>query len=298
MTLYAVAGLDQKIELPVPLILAILPPSQTLNRPGFPLRQPPKWIQHETGNPRVGANALMHSRYLDQGAPDQFGRPQQLSYHFTVDDGVIYQKVPINEVSWQAADGGGPGNYQCISSELCINQGIVVLKSRHNAEALAGAILKAKGRTAADVGRHWDYNFALAPAYRHHCPDQMMNEGYWPTFVANVATIITGLPPKPPVVWPKPIIPSWMNDADLAKGIDRTLNGVTMHACRRSWKATKATPRYRTASLSADKLGPDIKRGESFLGEFIFLISSGWWILTRYGTRVYMGDCVPKAVIG
>lgn len=205
MTLYAVAGLATKIDLPVPLIINLLPTWQTNQRPGIPLAQPPFWIQHETGNTKPGAGALMHRTYLFQGAPDNNGNPQVLSYHFTVDDHVIYQLLPVDEVSWQAADGAGPGNMQSISCELCVNVDGNKALSRRNAEALCGGVMKALKRPPSAITRHWDRNWGeccnrpcdVQCGNRHHCPDQMMSEGYWPTFVTNSAKIIVGGTPVP-----------------------------------------------------------------------------------------------------
>lgn len=193
MSLYAVSGLPVKIELPVPLYVDLISPYQKNQRPGLTLWSPPKWIQHETANENAGADASMHNRWLHSGADGQV-----VSFHFVVDDHSIYQMIPITEVTWQAADGNGPGNFQCISCELCVNAGADERKARNNAEALCGGILKALGQPASAIGRHWDYNFANDPSVRHHCPDHMMNEGYWPTFVANAAKIIQGGAPVPP----------------------------------------------------------------------------------------------------
>jgi N-acetylmuramoyl-L-alanine amidase len=188
MALYTVAGLPTQIDLPVPLHVVLIPTTQTLQRPGITRARPGYWVQHETGNPSAGANALFHQRYLANGAPDNAGNPQQLSYHFTCDDTAIYQMIPVDEVTWQAADGSGPGNMAGISCELCINQGIDKAKSRHNAEALAGGVMKALKMPTGNCRRHYDFNFA--DPNRHHCPDEMMSEGYWPTFVANVDKIV------------------------------------------------------------------------------------------------------------
>jgi hypothetical protein len=188
MALYRVAGLTTPIELPVPLIVDLIPTEQTNQRPGIKRQTPGYWVQHETGNPDPGAGAAMHSRYLDQGAPNQYGVSQKLSYHFTVDSGVIYQKIPIDEVTWQAADGDGQGNMSGISCELCINPESDKATARHNAEALAGGVMRALGMGVDRVKRHWDFNSGSTD--RHHCPDLMMSEGYWPTFVENVGKII------------------------------------------------------------------------------------------------------------
>ena len=95
MTLYEVAGMSRKIDLPVPLVIDLIPVGQIKQRPGTLRQTPGYWVQHETGNPSPGAGALMHSRYLHQGAPNASGVSQTLSYHFTCDDTVIYQMIQV-----------------------------------------------------------------------------------------------------------------------------------------------------------------------------------------------------------
>jgi hypothetical protein len=195
MTLYAVAGLPTKIDLPVPLTIDLIPTWQTNQRPGIPRRLPGAWVQHETANPSSGANAYFHNVWLHNGA-----NGSQLSFHFVVDDHSIYQMIPVNEVTWQAADGAGNGNMAGVSCELCVNSDGNESMARKNAEALAGGVMKSLEMVSPDqCTRHYDYNWADPD--RHHCPDHMMSEGYWPTFQANVATVITG--GTQPMTFPK-----------------------------------------------------------------------------------------------
>ncbi len=196
MTLYSVAGLNTQIELPVPLIVWLIPTSQTNQRPGIKRRTPGAWVQHETANYNVGAGAKMHAQYLHNGAEGN-----TLSYHFTVDDGVIYQMIPVDEVTWQAADAAGPGNMAGVSCELCVNRGIDMARARANAEALAGGIIKALGMPSKPT-RHYDYN--QDDPDRHYCPKEMMTSGYWPTFVENVERIATGTTSTEPTPFPIP----------------------------------------------------------------------------------------------
>lgn len=211
MAVYPVVGLPGPgIELPVPLSHDIIPLSQSNQRPGIKRQTPGYWVQHETANTSPGADAAMHDRWLHNGADGA-----QLSFHFCVDDGAIYQMIPVDEVTWQAADGSGPGNMSGISCELCVNAGIDTAKARHNAEALAGGIMKALGMGVDRCKRHYDFN--AADPNRHHCPDEMMSEGYWDTFVANVGKIIAGgkATPEPfPITWiPGAVGPQTIGDA-------------------------------------------------------------------------------------
>lgn len=251
MTVYQIVGLPGPgIELPVPLAHRIIPATQTNQRPGIARVTPGYWVQHETDNHAPGADAMMHAAYLEGGAE---GR--QASWHFTVDDGIIVQHIPIDEVTWQAADGGGPGNMSGVSCELCVNAGIDTAKARHNAEALAGGTCKALGLPSDRVKRHWDFNAASSD--RHHCPDTMMNDGYWPTFVANVAAIITPEPTLPPYATPE--VPDWFaRSVTQDAPSDAMVDGARWWVMRRNVESLKRVQRYSRPNTHAPKAGPPI----------------------------------------
>lgn len=248
---YQVVGLPGPgIELLVPLAHRIIALSQPKQRPGIKRHLPGDWVQHETANMSPGADAEMHARFLERGAPNDQGVSQQLSYHFTVDDGQIIQLIPIDEVTWQAADGSGPGNMGGISCELCVNAGIDTAKARHNAEALCGGVLKALVMGPEHIKRHWDFNGALPPSLRHHCPDEMMTENYWPTFVANAAKIITGNITTPAFATPAPI--TW-NEGDV--GI-HDLNGTPALAFKIQVKVTAGKVIPQVSETDKTQAGP------------------------------------------
>lgn len=78
----------------------------------------PKWITvHNTGNRNNTAGARSHSNWLKTLPVGTF-----VSWHFTIDDTVIYQHLPLNESGWHAGDNLGPGNTQTIGLEICENQ--------------------------------------------------------------------------------------------------------------------------------------------------------------------------------
>jgi hypothetical protein len=283
MPRYEVAGLaGQQIELPVPLVIRLLPTSQKNQRPGIKRQTPGFWVQHETGNPARGADAAMHLRWLQSGAEGK-----QVSFHFVVDDKVIYQMVPVDEVTWQAADGSGPGNMSGVSCELCINAGIDVAASRRNAEALAAGVMAGLGLKIDRLKRHWDFNSAQPLSQRHHCPDQMMRENYWPTFVKNVGRQIGGPvdPPKPPTVYAEPGARPSVWD-----GTDKTVNGNVFHAFGRRVQL-KAGARFRqfAGPAAADTRAP-AKAGESVRVEWAVRGDNGWWWVTDAGHRVLQRD--------
>src|SRR4026209_127882 len=85
------AGATRKSYLPdwCEFFANIMPASQTLQRPGYRMwgGSANGWIAPETGNPNPGADAQNHNVYMAQGAPDRYGNPQALGYHFGVDGG-------------------------------------------------------------------------------------------------------------------------------------------------------------------------------------------------------------------
>ena len=126
----------------------------------------------------------MHKNYLHNGAEGQ-----QLSYHFTVDDKEAWQMIPVNEVSWHGGDGDGPCNMRGISCELCINADINEPQSRANAEILAAEVMNALGIEILE--KHGDCCARIGnPSGCHSgCPADMVNDGYWGTFVNRVKSL-------------------------------------------------------------------------------------------------------------
>lgn len=271
---YNVAGLKTQISLPVPLVQDILPTSQVNQRPGIPLKKPHYWVQHETANTNRGANAAMHSRWLRNGADGQ-----TLSFHFCVDDREIRQFLPVNEVSWQAADGSGPGNMNSVSCELCVNIDGNKTLARRNAEALAGAICAAMNIPPSSVRRHWDFN-AGDPG-RHYCPEQMMREGYWPTFINNVSSIIGA---KPQTTYPK---------AKAVADGDQSVNGRMFISAPRSATVVNAVTPRQYADPAASATGPVIPSGKVLDVTHVCVGSdSSPWFVLRSGDRVPAASCI------
>lgn len=81
------------------------------NRPGT--RMNVQWLTiHETGNAKVGADAEAHQRYAQNN-------DRSVSYHWAVDDKVMLQILPDNEIAWHA--GSKAGNRTSIAIEICEN---------------------------------------------------------------------------------------------------------------------------------------------------------------------------------
>jgi N-acetylmuramoyl-L-alanine amidase len=170
-----IPGLPKAITTSFPVRIALMPATQTNQRPGHPFTGG-NWdwyTQHETANTKPGANVRMHEAWLRSD-------PGQVGFHLCVDDKEAAVFVPLDEVAWHAGDSGGPGNFDSIACELCVNSDGNKAKARSNAEELAAAILTARGLPAGALVQHNRWS-------GKDCPMQMRAEGYWPTFVANVA---------------------------------------------------------------------------------------------------------------
>lgn len=303
MRTHQVAGLATPIELPddITFIVSLIPIG--LQRPGtktWSLK--PKYIKHETDNPNVGADAMMHNRWLRQGAPGPKG-PTQTSFHFAVDGGIrgqaaagtIVQNVPLGEVTWQAADGYGPGNYDCDSEEQCVNADGDELRARRNAKYLEAAILKARGHAVDALGTHWDYNDVYATADdpdRHHCPNHILfRDRVWPAYKNEVGQL---LHPAPTVVYTPARLPLWWSDRSLLEPIDRDWKGKHFYYHRTIYTSLKdGVQCHATFSDTGAWTRPPLKKGEQFEGVYRAFIGGKWWIWTKYGTRIRASSCAP-----
>ena len=102
-------------------------PFGSKNRPG--VKNPMRYITiHNTGNASIGAGAKAHSNYLKSSTAINL----PVSWHYTVDDKVIYQHVPDSETAYHAGDGSGSGNTQSIGIEICENTDSDLFKATEN----------------------------------------------------------------------------------------------------------------------------------------------------------------------
>lgn len=141
--------------------------------------------QHETGNPRVGTGAEMHSTWQDNGTP---GHPDgYIGVHFYVDDDIIIQKIPVNECSIHA--GTWERNHTQISVERCVNPDQTPFaQSERNSAYLQAALLKyVVGKT----GKEAMYPH-YSPPGQGSCPVHIGRT--WTAFEDRVDDIIRQLP--------------------------------------------------------------------------------------------------------
>lgn len=162
-----------------PKITQDLIPQGRRNRPGYKLV--PKYVTvHDTANTDAGANAKAHAGYLKGAAAAAI----PASWHFTVDDKVIYQHLPPTENGWHAGDGtNGTGNRQSIGIEICENRDGNRVKAEANAAWLAAKLIrevKTLRPFPACMKQHYDWS-------KKNCPAQIrVRKNGWTNFLKQV----------------------------------------------------------------------------------------------------------------
>nr|WP_249116631.1 N-acetylmuramoyl-L-alanine amidase [Bacillus safensis] len=162
-------------------------PKGNRNRPGNYMK--PLYITvHNTANTDQGANALRHVNYVKK--PNT-----ATSWHYTVDDSVIYQHLPLNENGWHAGDGRGTGNMKSIGIEICENADGNFEKAVENAQWLIRKLMTEQGIPLANVVPHKRWS-------GKNCPRKLLNR--WDSFKAGIAIAHTGkkATAKPPKATP------------------------------------------------------------------------------------------------
>lgn len=147
--------------------------SNTIARPAIAMI--PAYITvHNTGNSKKGADAEMHTKYVDT-------LKDYVSWHFTVDDKEIIQELPITENAWHAGDGRGWGNMRSIAIEICENEGIDWPKAKENGIKLIVYLLEnVVTFEPGTVKPHWFWS-------GKYCPHLILDEG-WEKFLALIDT--------------------------------------------------------------------------------------------------------------
>ena len=171
-------------------------PKGRRSRPG--LANPMNFITiHNTGNSNRSSNARAHANYLrgDTAA----GLP--VSWHYTVDDGIVIQHLPDNETAFHAGDGSGPGNRQSIGIEICQNADGNLLLATNNAAMLCAILCTRHNIATKNIVQH---NFWSGK----NCPQELRaNRPYsWTTFLSKVDDYVKELYVIPPEL-PRPPAP-------------------------------------------------------------------------------------------
>ena len=111
-------------------------------------------VIHDTANDKRGADAMAHYRYLQHTS-------RSGSAHYYVDDHEIVQTIDDSVVAWSVGDKWARKNatrddvtnYNSVSVELCINEGIDKAKAYQNVLWLTRQLMQ---KYHAEVVRHFD----------------------------------------------------------------------------------------------------------------------------------------------
>jgi hypothetical protein len=284
-------------------------------RTGQPARTPRRSVQHGTGN-ASNESAMSEAQFFVNGAEGA-----QSSVHACADDNEVVICVPLNEVTFQAADGGGPGNFNGLSCEMMEATAIWTNPARRN--KLIAITADFMGRCSARLGiaepeQHFDFNWVqccdapcdLLCGNRHDCPNKLRRTTIdgrpawdvyaqqWRAAKANELERMQGDPDGPVV---SPQVPDFVN-GDTTRGHPGDhpfeFEHATAFGCLREWTVKTTTPRRFQAKLDSPKVGQDLQAGEKFPGWYVFKVGNKWWVLTKGGTRVAMDDLDERVTVG
>ena len=153
----------------------------------------PRYITiHSTQNPH--ADAERHSLALKRGALRASKRPGgnrigYLIWHFTVDDRVAIQHMPLNEQG-EHADFNGPGNRLSIGIEMCEHRGSDLNATIERTAKLTAVLMKQQGIPLHHVVPHYHWPRHGAKPPHKNCPHFLLDRGRpgkkWRWFLGRV----------------------------------------------------------------------------------------------------------------
>jgi hypothetical protein len=127
-------------------------------------------VYHDTENNALGANALIHARYIMSSNNINW---RARSWHYTVDANMVYQHIPDNEVAWQ---GDSYEAYaKSIGIETCVDQGSDIFMTWQRAAKLMAQLMVAYNLQVSDVRQHHD----MMDAPQKDCPKTLRNAELW-----------------------------------------------------------------------------------------------------------------------
>lgn len=139
-------------------------------------RVPDRIVVHNTANDAPAQNEISY----------MINRPEEVSFHFAVDDKEAVQGLPLNRNAWASGDGLGAGNMQGIHVEICysLSGGERFQKAEENAARLIASLLKERGWDMSRVTKHQDYD-------GKYCPHRTLDLG-WERFLRMVDKFMEG----------------------------------------------------------------------------------------------------------
>lgn len=279
-----------------PIRMNMIPAGHTRQRPGTKAHTPRRSVQHGTANDS-NDDAMAEAQYFVNGAE---GR--QASVHYCTDDTQAVVVVPLDEVTWQAADGNGPGNMNGFSCEMM--EATEIWTSPARRDRLIAITADLMGRTAARLGatvpeQHWTFN-AGSPD-RHDCPNKLRHTTIngrpaWDVYVqqwqaARVDELKRMQGGKPTYVKPHP--PALKNGKPYPHIDDNGAVWLILSPAR--WKALETTERREYATVDADEVGPPVDKGDTISAVYSVTANDGnVWFVSRSGSRMLAEAFVPE----
>ncbi len=131
------------------------------------IRRPDRIVVHNTGNDAPAANEIQY----------MLRRPEEISFHFAVDEEEAVQGLPLDRNAWASGDGRGKGNMLGIHLEICWSKsgGPRFQKAEENGARLIAGLLKEYGWGLDRVTKHQDYD-------GKYCPHRTLDLG-WERFL-------------------------------------------------------------------------------------------------------------------
>jgi len=140
-----------------------------------------KWLViHETDNFAASADAKAHNSVIHQNSNAEQGI---VSWHYTLDDHVIYHHLPDTEAAYHAGDQmkEDGGNLNGIGIEMCVNEDGNYEQTLVNTERLCARLLLEYDLKPKALKKHQDFS----PEGKI-CPAKLINTNRWDEFCQAV----------------------------------------------------------------------------------------------------------------
>ena len=133
-------------------------------------READRIVVHNTANDAPAVNEIAY----------MINRPEEVSFHFAVDDKEAVQGLPVERNAWASGDGLGAGNMRGIHVEICCSKsgGERFQRAEENAAELIAGLLRERGWGLERVTKHQDYD-------GKYCPHRTLDMG-WERFLGMV----------------------------------------------------------------------------------------------------------------
>lgn len=133
-------------------------------------READRIVVHNTANDAPAVNEIAY----------MINRPDEVSFHFAVDDKEAVQGLPVERNAWASGDGLGAGNMRGIHVEICCSKsgGERFQRAEENAAELIAGLLRERGWGLERVTKHQDYD-------GKYCPHRTLDMG-WERFLGMV----------------------------------------------------------------------------------------------------------------